>query len=52
MGGVEKTHTTDVEEQTLQVRELGGGQGQEPGGGILGGTGCCLVSQEGISGDQ
>ena len=51
-GGRRNTHTTDGEEQTLQVGERGRGQGQELGGGIEGGASCCLVLLEGISGDQ
>ena len=52
VGGVETTHITDMEEQTLQVRELGGSEGQEVEVGIEGGTGCCLVFLEGIGGNQ
>ena len=47
-----RTHITDLEEQALQVRELGRGECQEPGGGIRGGTGCRLVVLYGIGGDQ
>jgi len=50
--GGRKTHTTDLKEQTLQVLELGGSEGQEPSGGIGGGTGCCLVGLKGIGSDQ
>ena len=51
-GGIERTHTTDLKEQALQVRKLGGTERQEPSGGIGGGTGCCLVLLKGIGGDQ
>ena len=47
-----KTHTTDVEVQTLQVCELGRGEGQEPGCGIGRGTDCLLVFLEGIGGEE
>ena len=49
--GAKRTHATDPEEQASQVRKLGGTERQEPGGGIGGGTSCCLVSLEGIGGD-
>ena len=51
-GKSRRTHITYLEEQTLQLLELGGGDGQEPGGGIELGTGCCLVTLEGIGGEQ
>ena len=52
MGGVETTHITDMEEQTLQVRELGESEGQEVEVGIESGTSCCLIFLEGIGGNQ
>ena len=50
--GREQTDTADVEVQTLQCGELGGGEGQELCLLIERGTGCLLVPFVGIGGEE